>query len=158
MSLIVAVSENWGIGYKNDLLFRISDDLKRFRRLTTGKTIVMGHNTFKSLPSGRPLPNRTNIVLSRDTSLKIPDVLVCNSLEELQKYLVGDVFVIGGEQIYRLLLDYCETAYVTQIQAAPPADAFMPKLNELPNWRLIDEEPKTEGDLVYKYSVFSQIP
>ncbi|MCL2199301.1 MAG: dihydrofolate reductase [Defluviitaleaceae bacterium] len=155
MNLSVAVSQNWGIGYKNDLLFRISEDLKRFRKLTTGKTIIMGHNTFKSLPGGKPLPNRTNIVLSRDTTLKIPDVIVCNSVEELQKHLHNDVFIIGGEQVYRLLLDYCKTAYVTQVQATPPADAFMPNLNELPNWKLIEEEsPKTDGRLVYKYSTY----
>lgn len=156
IALSVAVSENWGIGYKNELLFRISEDLKRFKALTTGKTIVMGHNTFKSLPNAKPLPNRTNIVLSRDTALKIPGVTVCNSLGDLKPYLRGDVFIIGGEQIYKLLLGYCEAAYVTQIQSAPPADAFMPNLSALQNWELTEQElPKQDGNLTYKYSIFT---
>ena len=103
MNLIVCVSRNWGIGKNNELLFHIPDDLKQFKALTTGKVVVMGHNTLKSLPGGKPLPNRTNIVLSRNPNLKIEGATVCNSVQdvliEVSDRLQSDVFIIGGEAI-----------------------------------------------------------
>ena len=111
MNLIVCVSRNWGIGKNNELLFHIPDDLKQFKALTTGKVVVMGHNTLKSLPGGKPLPNRTNIVLSRNPNLKIEGATVCNSVQdvliEVSDRLQSDVFIIGGEAIYKMFLPYC---------------------------------------------------
>ena len=158
MNLIVAVSENWGIGHKNELLFRISEDLQRFKKLTTGKVVVMGHNTFKSL--GKPLPDRINIVLSKTE--KIPGVITCNSLEELnlvlENYPPDDIFVIGGEKIYNLLLNRCKFAYVTKIEATPPADAFMPNLEKLENWQLTHEGlPEQQTEPVYRYNIFTNL-
>ena len=159
MNLIVAVSNDWGIGYKNDLLFRIREDLQRFRALTINKVVVMGHNTFKSLPGGKPLPGRTNIVLSKKIA-KIPDTMTCNSISaletELKKYDLQDVFDIGGEKIYTQLLNYCRTAYITKVDANPNADAFMPNIDKLPNWRLFEETlPRKQGEFSYKYSIYT---
>jgi dihydrofolate reductase len=158
MNLIVAVSAEWGIGYKNELLFRIREDLQRFRELTTGKVVVMGHNTYKSLPANRqPFPNRTNIVLSRST--EVPGVITCASLpalfEQLKNYVPQDIFVIGGEKIYTQLLNFCRTAYITKVEAAPPADVHMPNIDEMTNWQIHEQSsPKTSGSLSYKYVTY----
>ena len=137
MNISVAVSSNWGIGFQNDLLFRISPDLKRFKKLTMGKTIVMGHNTFKSLPNQNPLPGRKNVVLSRNPSLTIPGVHVASSKEHVLEMVKDEeVFIIGGEQIYKLFLDNCTRIYLTKVNATPVADCFFPNLDEKPEWRL----------------------
>jgi len=159
MNLIVAVSENWGIGYKNELLFRISNDLKNFRKITKDKVVVMGHNTFKSLPGSQPLKERTNIVLSRDKNLSIPGVEVCNSIKSLliktAKYNTCDVFVIGGEAIYSALLEYCQKAYITKVEATVPADTFFPNIDEIEHWNLVEksDEMDCEG-LKYTFCVY----
>ena len=137
MNIIVAVSGNWGIGHENELLFRISPDLKRFRKLTMGKTLVMGHNTFKSLPNQKPLPGRKNIVMSRNPSLEIPGAYVANSKEQVMEMVKGEeVFIIGGEQIYNLFLDDCTRIYLTRVKATPIADCFFPDLDKKPEWHL----------------------
>ena len=136
MNIIVATSNNWGIGYKNELLFRISADLKRFKEMTMGKTLVMGHNTFKSLPNQKPLPGRKNIVVSRNQSLKIPGAYVANSKEQVMEMVkCEEVFIIGGEQIYNLFLDDCTQIYLTRVMANPVADCFFPDLDKKPEWR-----------------------
>ena len=137
MNISVAVSGNWGIGRGNDLLFRIPDDLKRFKKLTMGKTIVMGHNTFKSLPNQKPLPGRKNIVMSRNSSLNIPGAYVANSKEHVMEMISTDeVFIIGGEQIYKLFLDDCTRLYLTKVQASPNADRFFPNVDDKAEWHL----------------------
>ena len=160
MNLIVAVSENWGIGCDGKLLFRIEEDQQYFKAKTIGKVVIMGHTTYKSLPaSRRPLPNRTNIVLSRAKNLLIPDVITCSSLEEfdtiLESYKSEDIFVIGGEEIYKQLLDRCTVAYVTKIYAELPADKFFPNLDELPEWILAEEsETKYHNSIAYSFFVY----
>lgn len=103
MNMIFSADDNWAIGYKGKLLFEAKEDMKHFRDMTSGKTIIMGHNTFKSLPNKKPLPNRTNIILSRKEGLKIPRAKVCSDLNSLFKLIENvnpdDVMVIGGEQI-----------------------------------------------------------
>ena len=137
MNLSVAVSSDWGIGYKNELLFRISPDLKRFKRLTMGKTLVMGHNTFKSLPNQKPLDGRKNIVMSRNPSLTIPGAYTASSKEQVIEMAdCEEVFIIGGEQIYNLFLDDCTRIYLTKVMANPVADCFFPNLKKHPKWRL----------------------
>ena len=137
MNVSVAVSSNWGIGHKNDLLFRISPDLKRFKKLTMGKAVVMGHNTFKSLPNQKPLPDRKNIVMSRKPNLRIPGVLVANSKEQVMEMVSAkDIFIIGGEQIYKLFLNDCTRIYLTKVYDNPPADVFFPNLDTKPEWSL----------------------
>jgi len=150
MNLIVAVDKNWGIGCENKLLFSIPDDLKNFRKLTKGKVVVMGRRTLESLPGGLPLKDRTNIVLSRDKELQIPGAVVCNSidnlLDELEKYDDENIFIIGGQTVYEELLDYCNTAYITEINAEFPADAFFPDITKMPNWVRVDESKRKEHE------------
>ena len=138
MNLIFSADRNWGIGCDNDLLAHIPEDLKYFREKTTGKVVVMGERTLLSLPGSKPLPNRENFVLTFDENFKPEGVTVCFSKEEFleiaKNYDGDDVFVIGGEQIYKLFLPHCKKAYVTKIDAEFPADRFMENLDELPEW------------------------
>ena len=119
MNLIAAVDQNWAIGNKNELLVRIPADQKFFRETTTGKVVVMGRKTLESFPNGLPLKNRTNIVLTHDHTYKVPGAVVVHDMdelhEELKKYDSEDIYVIGGETIYRQLLDECDVAHITKI-------------------------------------------
>ncbi|MBQ3772896.1 MAG: dihydrofolate reductase, partial [Pseudobutyrivibrio sp.] len=112
MNLIVAVDKNWAIGKDNKLLVSIPDDMKFFRETTTGKVVVMGRKTLESFPNSKPLPNRVNIVLTRDAKYEAKGAVVVHSKEELneelKKYNSDDIYVIGGESIYRLMLDECD--------------------------------------------------
>ena len=134
MTAIVCVDKNWAIGRENRLLFRISADLKHFRALTTGKTVVMGKNTLLSLPGGRPLPNRRNLVVST-TMAPREGVEVARSIEEAAALAGEDAVLMGGAQLYRALLPRCERVLVTQVDAAAEgADAFFPNLDAAPDW------------------------
>ena len=119
MKAIVAVDLNWGIGYRGNLLQRIPEDMKFFKQMTLGKVVIMGRETFESLPGKEPLKDRINIVLSKDECFTNEKVTICRSLDELfyelKKYNSDDVFVIGGESIYTQLLPYCSEVYVTKI-------------------------------------------
>ena len=141
MTAIVNTSQSWGIGKDGDLLFPIPEDMKFFRTATLGKVLVMGRKTLESFPGGQPLKNRTNIVLTRQPGFSADGTLVCRNLSQLSKTLVPyspqDIFVIGGEEIYRLLLPYCEDALVTRVAADAPADTFFPNLDEQPGWELL---------------------
>ena len=156
MNMIVCVSRSWGIGKDNRLLFHIPDDLKQFKALTTGKTVVMGHNTLRSLPGGKPLPNRANIVLSRDPHLTVEGAVVCHSVQdvliEVSALPHSEVFIIGGESVYRAFLPYCRRALITKVDADPEADAFFPDLLEHPQWKIRRESDFMEHDgLSYQY-------
>lgn len=148
MNLIVNVDKNWAIGKEGRLLFHLSQDMKFFKAHTTSNIIVMGRKTLDSLPGGKPLPNRTNIVLSRQTDYAPEGVTVCNNGGELALFLREvneDVYVIGGESVYRELLPFCDTAYVTKVAAAADdADAFMVNLDESPDWRIDEESEELE--------------
>jgi len=144
MTAIVCVDRNWAIGRENKLLFRIPADLRRFRALTMGYVLLMGRGTFESLPG--LLPGRKHIVLSRNPEFACAGATVCNNIEagiaKAKKLALeqsqGEVFVVGGEMIYKQLLPRCDTALVTQVDAAAPAaDAFFPNLDELPEWEFI---------------------
>lgn len=160
MNLIVAVDNNWAIGNKNKLLISIPADMKNFRTLTTGNVIVMGRKTLESFPQGQPLKNRVNIVITRNPSYKVKDAVVVHSVEEAieesRKY-DGDVFVIGGESIYRAMLPYCDTALVTRIDYAYEADTWFPNLDEDEEWELTDEgEEQTCFDLEYAFTRYER--
>lgn len=152
MQAIVAVSQSWGIGKDGHLLFRISADLQRFKALTTGHTVIMGRKTLESLPGGRGLPNRRNLVLTRQKRF-IPDrAEAVHSLEELLALAGSDAFVIGGQAVYEQLLPYCTRAYVTKVFADVPADAFFPNLDEDPLWRAVSTgEMQEENGLIFQY-------
>jgi dihydrofolate reductase len=140
MNLIVNVDENWGIGRGNNLLFRISADMKFFRSKTIGKVVIMGRKTLMTMPNEKPLKGRENIILSKNRGLEVEGAKVCASLEELlseaRKYKSEDVFVIGGQAVYNLLLDYCDTAFVTKTQARGDAEKYFPNLDENNEWIL----------------------
>ena len=144
MNAIAAVSRDWGIGRAGELLFHIPEDLRRFRALTTGGTVIMGRKTLDSLPGGRPLPNRRNLVLTRNAAFSRPGVEAVRSLEELLALLEGQdpdrAWVCGGGEIYRLLLPWCRTCHITRVYEAPESDAFFPDLDRLPQWRLARSE------------------
>lgn len=159
MKLIVAADAAWGIGRDNKLLYSIPEDMAFFKAATQGKVVVMGHSTLRSLPRSAPLPNRTNIVLSRDEGLVIEGARVCHSLAQLggalAGYNPGEVFVIGGEAVYRLLLGYCSEALVTKIAAHTPADSFFPNLDEDARWTLREcSETKSHEGLEYRFCVY----
>ncbi|HRX13676.1 MAG TPA: dihydrofolate reductase [Eubacteriales bacterium] len=143
MKAIVAVDKFWGIGKNNDLLFKLPLDMKRFRAITTGKTVVMGANTLASFPNGKPLPNRTNIVLCPEYDL-CDGVIQAKSLESLFNEIAkhDDVFVIGGARMYRTLLPYCEEVLVTKVDADGGAEVFFENLDHLPNWECIESSEK----------------
>ncbi len=154
MNLIAAVDRNWAIGLKNKLLVQIPADMKFFRETTTGKVVVMGRRTLESFPNQRPLPNRVNIVLTRDSSYAVKGAVVVHTMdelyEELAKYPSEDIYVIGGESIYRQLLDACDVAHITKINYSYEADAYFPNLDERPEWRITaDSEEQTYFDLEY---------
>ena len=156
MNCIVNVAENWGIGLKDQLLVSISADLKRFRQLTTGKVVILGRKTLSTFPGGRPLKNRTNLVLSTNPSFAVEGATVAHSLEELlalcRQYPTEDLCVIGGESIYRLLLPYCHTAQITKTLLSPPADRFFPNLDTLPGWSAEQSSPlQEENGVQFQY-------
>ena len=162
MNLIAAVDQNWAIGNKNQLLVKIPADQKFFRETTTGKVVVMGRKTLESFPNGLPLKNRTNIVLTRDKNYDVKDAIVLHSLEELReelkKYPSEDIYVIGGETIYRQLLDECDVAHITKIEFAYDADAYFPNLDELPEWKITaDSEEQTYFDLEYYFYKYEKV-
>lgn len=161
MNLIVNVSKNWAIGKDNGLLFHISADMKFFKNHTTGKTIVMGRKTLESLPGSKPLPNRTNIVLTRNKDYNPSGVTVLNSIDELMSTTkdTDNVYVIGGESLYRELLPYCDRAYVTKVKmAVPDADAFMVNLDDAKDWQVFEESDEMEEkDLKFKFVTYERI-
>ena len=156
MNLIVNVTKNWGIGYENHLLVSISQDLRRFRSLTQGKTVILGRKTLETFPGGRPLRNRNNIILSSNREFLAEGATVVHSGEELKKALNGippdDICVIGGASVYEELLPYCEKAFVTMTDTELPADRFCPNLEKLPEWELKEKsEIMTENGLSFQY-------
>ena len=156
MNLIVAVDANWAIGKDNESLVKIPADQKFFREITTGKVMVMGRKTFLSFPNGLPLKNRTNIILTHDESFHAPDAIIVHSLDELMQelkhYDSEDIYVIGGESVYRQLIDACDVAHVTKIDYAFDADTYFPNLDEMPEWEITaDSEEQTYFDLEYYF-------
>ena len=138
MNLIAAVDKNWAIGYQNRLLVSIPSDMKFFRETTMGKVVVMGRKTLESFPNGLPLKKRTNIVLTANKNYIAGDAIIVHTVEELQeelkKYNSEDIFVIGGESIYRQLEPWCNVAYITKIDQAFQADTYFPNLDEMDDW------------------------
>lgn len=161
MRVIVNAGNNWGIGLKNKLLVRIPNDMKFFRSQTIGKVIVMGRNTLESFPQSQPLAGRTNIVLTTDPDYKVNGAIILHSMEELfeelKKYNEDDVYVVGGESIYRQLLPYCNKAHVTKVNHSYEADAYFPNLDQLPEWRQTEEsEEHTYFDLEYVFTTYER--
>lgn len=162
MNLIVAVDENWAIGYKNELLIRIPADMKMFRQETTGKVVVLGRKTLETFPNAQPLKNRTNIILSANKDYKVKDATVVHSmeelLEELKNYSEEDIYIIGGETIYRQMLPYCNVAHITKIDRSYEADAFFPNLDADPNWEVTAEsDEQSYFDTTYSFVKYERV-
>lgn len=159
LSIIVAKSKNNAIGKDNKLLWNIPDDLKRFKKLTTGHTIIMGRKTFESL--GRVLPNRYHIVLTRDKTYNVEDenVKIINDISEIDKYIndENEYFVIGGAQIYATLISKCQILYITQIEKDFIGDSYFPKINEQ-EWNIIERinGPKDDNNFDYEYITYER--
>ena len=156
MNAIVAVDKNWAIGNKGKLLVSIPNDQKMFRNETIGKVIVLGRKTIETFPNGLALPKRTNIVLSRDNDLKIKDAIVVHNDDqlfyELSKYDSDDIYIIGGESVYKRYVQYCDTAIITKINENYEADAYFPNLDEDENWKVTKEsEEQTYFSVEYTF-------
>ncbi len=156
MNIIAAVDNNWAIGSKNELLVRIPNDHKMFREMTTGKVVVLGRKTLETFPQGQPLKNRTNIILSANPKYRVKDATVVHSIdeltEELKKYDDGDVYIIGGESVYRQMLPYCNVAHITKIDHEYEADAYFPNLDKDGEWEITaDSEEQTYFDIAYQF-------
>ena len=163
MNIIVAVDKKWGIGNKGKLLVSIPRDKKLFREETTGKVIIMGHNTLLSLPGAQPLAGRENIVLSRDKFLSIKGATVLNSVDACMDYLKknnikdSDVFVIGGESVYNDFLPYCDVAHITYIDYEYEADRHFLNLDISNEWSLVLEtEEETYFDIPYTFRLYKR--
>lgn len=158
MNLIVAVDQNWAIGKDGDQLIYLKEDLKRFRTLTSGHTVILGRKTLATFPGGRPLKNRRNLILSRNPHFQAEGAEVFPSVEELVKGVDADAFVIGGASVYEQLLPYCDTAYITKIHAGFPADTHFPNLDQSEEWKVTEESESLEQDgISYHYVTYSRI-
>lgn len=159
MDLIAAVDKNWAIGNKGSLLISIPEDQKYFRELTVGNVVIYGRKTMANFPNGIPLGERDNIVLSRKPGLTIRNATVCDSLEsvldEVRKIKDKQVYVVGGQSVYEMLLPYCERAYITKIDYTYQADRYFPNLDKLDNWELIaDSEEQNYFSVEYYYYLY----
>ena len=161
MNVIVAVDKNWAIGKDNRMMWSIPADMKFFRETTKGNIVIMGRKTLESFPQGQPLKNRVNIVITRKKDYKVKGAVIVHSVEEAvkkKKKYEGELFVIGGESIYRAMLAYCDTAYVTKIDHAFDADTYFPNLDEDKEWQMITiSEEQTCFDLEYYFTVYERV-
>jgi dihydrofolate reductase len=159
ISIIVAVSEDLGIGKDNELLWRIPEDLKRFRRLTTGNAIIMGKKTWESLPK-RPLPERKNIVLTDIPDEEIDGAITAYSIEDALSLCDRgkEIFIIGGGSIYRQFINLADRLYITHVHKEAPADVYFPVIDKK-LWKVIENEDytDTDGDIPpYTYTVYER--
>ena len=152
MKAIAAVGSDWGIGNNNRLLFSIPEDMKFFKETTMGHTVVMGRKTLESFPGGRPLKDRTNIVLTTAKNYDARGAIVVSSRESLLSCLYdmdafNDAIVVGGGQVFNDLLEFIDTAYITKVDSQKPADTFFPDLDESGEWEIVSasEEKEFEG-------------
>lgn len=152
MKFIAAVDKNWAIGNKGRLLVRISEDQKNFRNETMGHVVVLGRKTLEEFPGGRPLKGRTNIILSGNPEYTVDGAVVVHSLDELfvelKKYDSDDIYVIGGQTVYDALIPYCDTGIITKINEEFDADAYIPNLDKISGWEVVDSR---SGDDLSQY-------
>lgn len=162
MNLIAAVDRNWAIGYRNELLVRIPEDQKWFRETTTGKAVIMGRKTLESFPNKSPLKNRLNVVITSDMNYSVPGAVVVHSIDEaveaVRDYADDDVYVIGGESIYRQMLPLCSTAHITKVDYAYQADAHFPDLDKEEGWKITEtSDERTYFDIIYEFVKYERV-
>ena len=161
MKAILCADKNWAIGYRNSLLISIPSDMRFFRRMTEGHVVVMGRRTLESMPGGKPLKNRVNIVLTANRAFQAPGAVIVHDLEELQEQLkqydTNDVFVIGGAKVYEQLLPFCDTVYVTKVNYEYQADAWFPDLDKMPEWEMTEEgEEQTCFNIEFAFCTYKR--
>lgn len=162
MNLIVNVDQNWAIGLGGKLLVTIPEDMKFFREETMGKTVILGRRTLATFPGGKPLAGRRNIVLTRNKSFSVKGAETAHSVEEVLKTVEGtpaaEVYVIGGDSVYKQFLPYCSLAHVTHMRKAYDADTYFPNLEADPEWKLTGEsEEKTYFDLQFTFQRYERV-
>ena len=159
MELIVAVYDDWGIGKDGTQPIALSADRKFFRETTRGAMVIVGRKTLADFPGGKPLPNRVNVVLTRQ-GLDMDGVVVCHSPEEAVR-LANDArraMVIGGGSIYKQMLPFCDTAYITKVHTAPESDTFFPNLDQDPQWKLAEIlQEGEENGIAYQMCLYKRI-
>lgn len=160
--IIASADNNWGIGYKNRLLARVPEDMKSVSEKTKGKVIVMGRKTLESFPSGKPLPDRLNVVLTRDINYSAEGALIVHSIEELMEALKdyqGEIYVFGGGSIYRQLMPYCSRAYITRLRHEFPADTYLPCFDNLNEWELVysSDWKTSKTGICYKFTEYKRV-
>ena len=155
MKAIVAVDANWAIGAQGDLLFSLPTDMRRFRSLTMGGTVILGRKTLDSFPGGKPLPKRRNIVITRNSALTVEGAEIASSPAEALAIAEGDenIWIIGGGSVYTALLSRCERVCLTKVDSVvPEADTFFPNLDKLPAWKVESvSEPIEENGHTYRF-------
>lgn len=143
MDILVAVDKNWGIGRKGQLLASLRTDQVRFRDLTIGQVVIYGRKTLESFPGEKPLPGRTNIIITHNRKFQVSGAVLCHNLADLPRLLTAyreqRIWVIGGDSIYRQLLPYCRRAFVTYIDREYPADKYFPELDLLSPWQQVEK-------------------
>ncbi len=159
LEIVVAADLDWGIGLNGTQTLVIPEDRRHFREVTGRGTVIVGRRTLLDFPGGRPLKNRRNIVLTRDPAFAVEGGETAHSVEEALALCEDDpeVFVIGGESVYRAFLPYCRRAHVTRILARAGNDAFFPPLDSLPGWRLADPgEERESAGLRYAFQTWER--
>ena len=159
ISIIAAVSEDWGIGMDNELLWHISEDLKRFKKLTYGQSVIMGKKTWESLPK-KPLPGRKNIVLTDDPNESIEFSITAYSIEDALNKCGKDeeIFIMGGGSVYRQFMPLADRLYITHVHKKAPADTYFPEIDPS-HWEPIEREEykdDTNGGLSYTYIIYQR--
>lgn len=159
LSIIAAISDDLGIGMNNDLLWHIPEDLKRFKLLTLGKTVIMGKRTWDSLPR-KPLPGRKNIVITDNRDEKIENAVTAYSIEDALDKCAGDeeVFIIGGGSVYKQFLPLARRLYITHVHLKLPADVFFPKI-DMRKWKIVEKDTSCSNkkcDIPYTYIIYER--
>lgn len=162
MNIIAAADRNWAIGKDGGLLYHLPQDMRFFRETTQNSVVVMGRKTLESFPGGRPLKNRVNIVLTRNKEYEKDGVIICHDADKLPEILKNypekEVFVIGGEEIYRLLLPMCNKAYITKIDKEADADSFFPNLDKEAAWHKTKiSETFSDNGICFNFVVYERV-
>ncbi len=159
MQMIALADQHNGIGLRGRQIVYIPEDLARFRAMTLGHTVILGRKTLASFPNGMPLAGRRNRILSRSPGFQVPGAEVFSSLDALVRTAEPDAFVIGGESVYRQLLPWCDTIYLTRVYASFEADRFFPLPENDPDWVLCSQsEPMQSGCLRFGYLTYRRKP
>ncbi|MBO4680352.1 MAG: dihydrofolate reductase [Clostridiales bacterium] len=157
MIAIAAVDRNWAIGNKGQLLISLPEDQKGvFKKYTAGHTVVFGRKTLETFPGQRLLPNRVNVILSRNFDFQKEGAVILHSVDELEDFLAlsaDEVYLIGGASMYNSLIGLCDKAIITSIRAEYEADCHFPNLDEDPAWELTEEEPPVMSEKGVEFTV-----